>query len=51
MLYTCIRNLKPFLETKNLIKENQAGFKSGYSTTDHIFVPHALIEILKRKTI
>ena len=37
------------METNNIIKENQAGFRSGYSTTDHIFVLHALIEILKRK--
>ena len=52
-LFTSILNLRlqTFLETNNIIKENQAGFRSGYSTTDHIFVLHALIEILKRKKI
>ena len=31
------------------VEENQAGFRSGYSTTDHIFTLHALTEILKSR--
>ena len=52
-LFTAILNnrLNEFLSFHNILEENQAGFRSGYSTTDHIFTLHALTEILKnRKT-
>ena len=29
----------------NIISENQAGFRKGYSTVDNIFVLHALIDL------
>ena len=43
--------LHKFLEHHNILDVNQAGFSPGYSTTDHIFVLHALIEILKSKKV
>ena len=50
-LFTSILNsrLHKFLELNNILEENQAGFRSGYSTTDHIFVLQSLIELLKVK--
>ena len=50
-LFTAVLNLRlsNFLEYHNILEENQAGFRSGYSTTDHIFTLHALTEILKNK--
>ena len=36
-----------FFDAHNILEENQAGFPSGYSTMDHIFVSHALTEIAK----
>ncbi len=30
-----------------MLQENRAGFRKGYSTSDHTFVLHALIELLK----
>ena len=43
--------LHKFLEHHNILDENQASFRPGCSTTDHIFVLHALIEILKSKKV
>ena len=42
-----------FLESSGVLGEEQAGFRSGYSTTDHIFVLHSLIDIYlsKRKRV
>ncbi|MCG7875153.1 MAG: reverse transcriptase family protein [Candidatus Thiodiazotropha endolucinida] len=50
-LFTSILNarLHKFLELNNILEENQAGFRTGYTTTDHIFVLHSLIELLKVK--
>ena len=41
------RRLTLFLDTNEILLENQAGFRKNYSTTDHIFVLNSLIEILK----
>ena len=41
------RRLTLFLDTNETLLENQAGFRKNCSTTDHIFVPNSLIEILK----
>ncbi|MEW8548255.1 MAG: reverse transcriptase family protein [Candidatus Thiodiazotropha sp.] len=48
-LFTSILNkrLNKYLEDYLLLSENQAGFRKQYSTMDHIFSLHALIEILK----
>lgn len=50
-LFTAILNLRlnNFLQFHNILEENQAGFRGGYSTTDHIFTLHTLTEILKFK--
>ncbi|MCW4343918.1 MAG: reverse transcriptase family protein [Candidatus Thiodiazotropha endolucinida] len=50
-LFTSVLNLRlnSFIEYYELLNENQAGFRSGYSTTDHIFSLHALIELIKLK--
>lgn len=50
-LFTSILNtrLTAFVEEFGLLNENQAGFRKHYSTTDHIFLLHSLIEILKKK--
>lgn len=50
-LFTSILNhrLNEFLSYYNILEENQAGFRSGYSTNDHIFNFHALTDILKLK--
>ena len=46
-LFTSILNerLQRFSDEINLIQENQAGFRKGYSTIDNIFVLHALISL------
>ena len=40
-----------FLESTGVIGEEQAGFRAGYSTTDHTFVLHSLVDINKRKRV
>jgi hypothetical protein len=47
VLFTSILNsrLKFFANDLNIISENQAGFRKGYSTVDNIFVLHALIDL------
>ena len=39
--------LNTFLEVNNILNEIQCGFRASYSTTDNIFVIHALIEYLR----
>ena len=50
-LFTAILNtrLTDFLDSHNTILENQAGFRKGYATSDHTFVLHSLIELLKKR--
>ena len=50
-LFTSILNnrLTKFLEFHTALDENQAGFRHGYATTDHIFTLNAIIELLKSK--
>ena len=36
--------LQQWVEVNDVIGEEQAGFRKGYSTTDHIFVLHSLIQ-------
>ena len=50
-LFTAVLNkrLTNFLDQHDTIQENQAGFRAGYSTLDHIFTLNSLIEILKFK--
>ena len=48
-LFTSALNarLTVFAEEEGLIGEEQAGFRSKYSTSDHIFSLHAIIELYK----
>ena len=50
-LFTSVLNsrLTTFLDNNETILENQAGFRKGYETTDHIFVLNSLCEILKQR--
>ena len=43
-LFTAVLNLRltTFLNEHETLNENQAGFRAGYSTCDHIFTLHAL---------
>ena len=52
-LFTAVLNLRlnEFLNTYDILNENQACFRAGYSTNDHIFALHALSEILKSKKL
>ena len=49
-LFTSMLNkrLTEFVDKNNELSENQAGFRKGYGTTDHIFVLNSLIEIMKK---
>ena len=49
-LFTSILNerLTKFSVEVNLICENQAGFRKGYSTIDNVFVLHTLIDMFKQ---
>ena len=48
-LFTSILNLQLTtpLENNDTLEENQAGFRRGRGTSDHIFVLHSLAELLK----
>ena len=48
-LFTAMLNnrLTEFLDKNDKLSENQAGFRKGYGTTDHMFVLNSLIEIMK----
>ena len=49
-LFTSVLNLRlnNFVEHNDSLEENQAGFRKGYATSDHIFFTlHAMVEILK----
>lgn len=48
-LFTAVLNnrLTKFLDTYELLNENQAGFRKSYSTVDHIFALNSLIELFK----
>ena len=41
--------LNDFIDAHNVLEENQASFRAGYSTMDHIFVLYALTDIAKTK--
>ena len=46
-LLTSVLNarLTKFVDSHDTLEENQAGFRKGYSTSDHVFALHALIEL------
>ena len=50
-IFTAVLNnrITEFLEKNNLLSENQAGFRAGYSTLDHIFSLNFLIEKIRAK--
>ena len=54
-LFTAVVNsrLNNFLEVNDLLGKEQAGFREGYSTLDHIFVLNAIVEMYlgKKKRI
>ena len=50
-LFTNVINnrLNVFIESTKLLGEEQAGFRTGYSTTDHLFVLYGIVDILLSK--
>ena len=50
-LFTSILNsrLCEYLDESHILLENQAGFRQGHSTNDHIFSIYAMFELLKLK--
>ena len=50
-IFTAVLNerISEYLSVNTLLHENQAGFRAKYSTTDHIFTLHFLIEKLRSK--
>ena len=40
-----LHSLATYLDEANIVGEEQAGFKEGYSTLDHIFALHSLVEM------
>ena len=50
-LFTALlsERLNTLMEEDEILKENQAGFRKHYSTTDHILSLYSLLEILKHE--
>jgi hypothetical protein len=50
-VFTALLNnrLKQFLEENSKLGQEQAGYRTGYSTTDHIYTLHTLIELYLSK--
>ena len=46
---TINERLSEFVETNKILGEEQAGFRAGYSTQDHIFTLHSIIDIYLNK--
>lgn len=50
-LFTSVLNqrLTRYLDDNNILEENQAGFRKGYSCADHLFTLQSMFEILKQR--